>query len=266
MRNAILILSIIGLFLSSACGGLTRRSEAVPSRDLEILDTVVEEKRTLSRPAVVAVSTPAEEVEFIEREEEPEVVVAAIPEDRTPVDEPAESERVAPTVDTETMDTAIPLPEIAREVKPEPAIETTAEMTVPDLPAESVEETRTPDPPVKTVAGAEPDSVPMEEPPVESAPEPKAAASYRNVYLSGYRVQLMATTEPDLARGFAETVRPLFDAKVYVEYLEPFYKVRIGDCEMRSEAVLLLNKARTLGFGESWITATQIIDWSEGPR
>ena len=151
-------------------------------------------------------------------------------------------EGAAPGQDLETIDTVV------EETQPvERAPEETARQAEPQEPVEE-----------PAVA-----AVPEEEAVPPPPPEPEPAASFESRFLPGYRVQLMATTEPDQAREFAESVRPLFEENVYVEYLEPYYKVRIGDCRTRENATLLLNKARTRGFEEAWITSTQIIEKTE---
>ncbi len=217
MRNAVVMWLAATLLLGAGCGSLTRRSGAVPSPDLETLDTMVGERRMPVAPA----AAPDSNVTGTAAVEEAPVTVAAVPEE-APEETATGAERLA-----------------AEE---------------PAAPAEAAEG--------GTEALDAEETLPEPEPPAETA------AAYRSVYLSGYRVQLMATTEPDRARDFAESVRPLFgdNVNVYVEYLAPYYKVRVGDCTTRSEAVLLLNRARKNGFSESWITATQIIDWTKGNR
>jgi hypothetical protein len=97
------------------------------------------------------------------------------------------------------------------------------------------------------------DSTPAPPPP----PQPAPSLGIRHV--SGYRVQLYATREPEKARGFAESARESFGEKVYVEYLDPYYKVRVGDCLTREEARLLLDRAKGSGFDQAWITSTLVI-------
>lgn len=106
-------------------------------------------------------------------------------------------------------------------------------------------------------------AIPEEEPLPEPAPEPPESASLETKYGSGYRIQILATREPEKARAFAESARPLFQEKVYVEYLDPYYKVRVGDCLTREEAILLLMRVRRSGFDEAWITATLVVQGIE---
>jgi hypothetical protein len=117
---------------------------------------------------------------------------------------------------------------------------------------------------------------PAEEPPVLSAvpeektppppPPPVESPSLDIRHVPGYRVQLYATREPEKAKAFAESAREHFDEKVYVEYLEPYYKVRIGDCLTHEEARLLLERAKAAGFDEGWITETLVIRMPESMR
>ncbi|MFH1680831.1 MAG: SPOR domain-containing protein [Candidatus Eisenbacteria bacterium] len=92
-----------------------------------------------------------------------------------------------------------------------------------------------------------------------AAPAPPESASLDIRHVSGYRVQVYATREPEKAKAFAESARPHFGEKVYVEYLEPYYKVRLGDCLTREEARLLQDRAKAAGFDEAWVTATLVI-------
>ncbi len=102
-------------------------------------------------------------------------------------------------------------------------------------------------------------AVPDEEELPPAAPTPPESAAIEIRHVSGYRVQLFATTAPEIARNFAESARNHFEEKVYVEYLEPYYKVRVGDCLTREEARLLLERTRAAGFDEAWIAGTLVI-------
>lgn len=102
-------------------------------------------------------------------------------------------------------------------------------------------------------------AVPDDEEPPPPAPTPPESAAIEIRHVSGYRVQLFATTAPEIARNFAESARNHFEEKVYVEYLEPYYKVRVGDCLTREEARLLLERTRAAGFDEAWIAGTLVI-------
>jgi cell division septation protein DedD len=97
-------------------------------------------------------------------------------------------------------------------------------------------------------------------------PPPQKTASIDIRHESGYRVQLYATREAEKAKAFAESARRSFKEKIYVEYLDPYYKVRVGDCLTREEARLLLDRAKAAGFDQAWITSTLVIRTTENDR
>ncbi len=74
----------------------------------------------------------------------------------------------------------------------------------------------------------------------------------------GYRVQVFATSDPELAEARAEEVRELFDERVYVEYEGLLYKVRVGDCPGRDEATALRRRVVGYGFEGAFIVDTQV--------
>lgn len=74
----------------------------------------------------------------------------------------------------------------------------------------------------------------------------------------GYRVQLFATSNENLARGRAAEVQNLFEEKAYVEFEGLLYKVRVGDCLSRDEAAALRRKAIGLGHEGAFIVDTQV--------
>ncbi|MCK4414374.1 MAG: SPOR domain-containing protein [Candidatus Eisenbacteria sp.] len=63
----------------------------------------------------------------------------------------------------------------------------------------------------------------------------------------GYRVQLFATADRELATAQAGEYRQFFSAAVYVEFEGLLYKVQVGDCLSRDEAEVLRREALGLG-------------------
>ncbi len=74
----------------------------------------------------------------------------------------------------------------------------------------------------------------------------------------GYRVQIFASNTNDGAEKIASDARFKFTERVYVEYDPPYYKVRIGDYQNRSDAEILREKAKNLGFADAWIVQTEV--------
>jgi cell division septation protein DedD len=167
-----------------------------------------------------------------------EPVLPATPsEEVTPVEEPmlpppVEEEIVSPPVEEEPV---MPTEEIA--------IAPTVVEEEPLLPVLPVEET----PPMV-----------MEEPYTPSvAPSPPAAPSRAPASVLGFRVQVFASSTENNADRVAADARSSFN-RVYVDYIAPYYKVRVGDCMTREEAEIIKNKARTLGYRGAFIIETMI--------
>ncbi len=74
----------------------------------------------------------------------------------------------------------------------------------------------------------------------------------------GYRVQVFATSDEDLATTRAEEMRALFDEEVYVEFEGLLYKVQVGDCVSRDEAADLRRKALGMGLDGAFIVDTRV--------
>ena len=119
-----------------------------------------------------------------------------------------------------------------------PPAEETIEVELEDIPEleELTEEAAQETPP------------PPEPEPVE--PEPQL------VY--GYRVQIFASSTEQGAEKAAAGARQVFSEPVYVEYVAPLYKVRIGDCFSRSEADALKRTAIAAGYRDAWIVESLV--------
>lgn len=168
-----------------------------------------------------------------------EPVLPATPSEEpvTPVEEPmlpppVEEEIVSPPVEEEPV---MPTEEI---VFSPPVVE-----EEPLLPVLPVEETP---PPV------------MEETYTPSVtPSPPVAPSRAPASVLGFRVQIFASSTENNADRVAADARSSFN-RVYVDYIAPYYKVRVGDCMTREEAEVIKNKARTLGYRGAFIIETMI--------
>lgn len=147
--------------------------------------------------------------------------------------------------------------------------------TEPVLPAPSEEEELMP-PPVEEPIEEEPmveEEIAVIPPPVEEeitpppvveetyvpppeTPPPTAPTSPANVF--GFRIQIFASSTEGNASKVADDARSAFDVNVYVEYVPPYYKVRVGDCLTENDAVTLKNKALQLGYRGAFIVETMI--------
>ncbi len=79
-----------------------------------------------------------------------------------------------------------------------------------------------------------------------------------NARVNGYRVQLIATRNESEARSNMENALSFFPERVYLLFDSPFYKLRVGDCVLRSDADSLQQRAIHRGFSSAWIIASQV--------
>lgn len=161
----------------------------------------------------------------------------------TEVVTPPPSEEVTPPPITEET-VPPPLEEIAT-LPPPPVVEITpppiTEETVPLPPL--VEEITLAPPPIVT-------------PTLPPAPTPAPTPTSAQIY--GFRVQIFASSTQKNAERVADDARSSFGGKIYVEYVAPYYKVRIGDCLTSEDAQVLKNKALKLGYRGAFIVETMI--------
>lgn len=130
-------------------------------------------------------------------------------------------------------------------------------------PAEEVEEITLP--PVVEEEPVMP-TIPVEEtpPPVEYAqptviPTPTTTPSAPSpAKVFGFRIQIFASATEKNASRVADDAKAAFPENTYVEYVVPYYKVRVGDCLTNEDANVLKNKALRLGYRGAFVVETMI--------
>ncbi len=75
---------------------------------------------------------------------------------------------------------------------------------------------------------------------------------------TGYRVQLIQTTEPEKAKDVERDAILRFDEGVYRIFDPPFYKVRVGDFADWYDAEKIQKLAIQKGFREAWVVRTKV--------
>jgi hypothetical protein len=82
-----------------------------------------------------------------------------------------------------------------------------------------------------------------------------------NQILDGYRIQIFATKDIDVAtrqKKEAEYYFANLGVGVYIDFDSPLYKVRIGDCKNREEAEALLGKVKEAGYNTAFIVKSRV--------
>jgi hypothetical protein len=74
----------------------------------------------------------------------------------------------------------------------------------------------------------------------------------------GWRVQVFAGSSRETAMAVARELRDACSAAVHVDYLEPHYKVRLGDCPSRNDCLSLQADVRKQGWTSAWIVRSAI--------
>ncbi len=70
-----------------------------------------------------------------------------------------------------------------------------------------------------------------------------------------YRVQIFASySEENANKVAAEAREKMPDVPVHVVHIEPYYKVRVGDCKTPEEAAQLVERCKSVGYEDAWKT------------
>lgn len=81
--------------------------------------------------------------------------------------------------------------------------------------------------------------------------------------IQGWRVQIGFFKTVENAIGISDKARDLLDEVVYLEFDAPFHKVRVGDCNSRKDAMVLLEKIKKLGFADALIIPSRVYKYPE---
>ncbi len=75
----------------------------------------------------------------------------------------------------------------------------------------------------------------------------------------GYRVQIGAYDNQAEANAMANRARGILTRGVYVQYVAPYYKVRVGDFINKYEATQYKNQLRNTSYRDAWVVESEII-------
>lgn len=89
--------------------------------------------------------------------------------------------------------------------------------------------------------------------------KPVVVGSAPSVTRRGYRVQIGAYGSQAEANAMADRARSLLTRSVYIQYIAPYYKVRVGDFINKYEATQYKNQLRNTSYRDAWVVESEII-------
>jgi len=95
-----------------------------------------------------------------------------------------------------------------------------------------------------------------------AASEPEKTST--EAIVNGYRIQLLATKDENLANEMKKQAILKFQDKVYLIFESPYYRIRVGDCISEKDAKVLREEAVKKGFTDAWIVPSKVINRGEG--
>jgi len=81
----------------------------------------------------------------------------------------------------------------------------------------------------------------------------------------GWRVQIAATMNSDESERIQQEAESKFDYPIYIDYEQPYFKVRIGDCTSFEDTREILDEVRKTGYEDAFIVRTNIL-YREGRK
>lgn len=78
-------------------------------------------------------------------------------------------------------------------------------------------------------------------------------------FIPGWRVQLDAFKDVATAEAAAAKARQRFTEAVYVEYVAPLYKVRVGDFLSKDDARHMMNRAKAENYSGAWVVEDLVV-------
>ena len=116
-------------------------------------------------------------------------------------------------------------------------------------------------PPVQPPPGSTYDF--LQEGTLPPAPEVSPSPARRGIAASaeapqGWRVQVFAGESEDVAQATRRQLQAAVPEMVYVDYVAPYYKVRVGDCADRDQCEQLKGRLQALGSASAWVVPSAI--------
>jgi len=99
----------------------------------------------------------------------------------------------------------------------------------------------------------------FEEEPKEKPEETPGVKTTEVTKIHGFRVQIGAYKNETAAKQEAESARIALSEDVYIEYIIPYYKLRVGNFLAKSDAVSYIRQVINKGYKGAFIVETTII-------
>ena len=90
------------------------------------------------------------------------------------------------------------------------------------------------------------------------SPAKHLAADSQVSALQGWRVQVFAGYSLQIAQNIQRELQSKRSEVVYIDLIEPYYKVRIGDCASRATCEELLRQLQSQGRESAWVVPSII--------
>jgi cell division septation protein DedD len=94
---------------------------------------------------------------------------------------------------------------------------------------------------------------------LEEEEEPVIVSAAPTATRRGYRVQIGAYGSQAEANAMANRARGILTKSVYVQYVAPYYKVRVGDFTSKYEATQYKDQIRRTSYRDAWVVESEII-------
>jgi cell division protein FtsN len=124
------------------------------------------------------------------------------------------------------------------------------ELTTEEILFEEIQEDTTEIADISFTEESEEETPIFEEEIIQETKEPKK--------MLGYRIQIGAFKNKTAAEQEANRARLILDKEVYIDYIIPYYKLRVGNFLSKSDAVSNLNQVLNKGFKGAFIVETTI--------
>lgn len=75
----------------------------------------------------------------------------------------------------------------------------------------------------------------------------------------GFRVQLYSTPDYYAALSVRDEAGVKLSEDIYVDYEQPYYKIRAGNFTNREKAEEIKNLAKSIGYADAWVIQTKVL-------